>query len=288
MSQSKLGAQDGMCSAHYVTSESIISKRAGSLGAMRSGVAHLWADTDTHGRELERALQDGVPHEQVAVKAEAAVRALGDPVIVVRRTAVVAKRHAVLLVTANAHQEDRTVLLAQHVLALLGRQVWVLFQHLVRREELNFLRQHSLQTELLGYLFLGIDNSLVDALNGGLQVLHVTVLCGDDLLPIPLVDVERMREVDVIIAAQAAHVGHKALAGRELIVVERPPLPLGERERDLELDVLEVARSEGGRTLNTVKIVVEAGVLGEEQRRRDALQVDVLLELLLEGRLDCQ
>jgi len=67
-----------------------------------------------------------------------------------------------------------------------------------------------------------------------------------------------------------------------------PTLPLGQGERNLQLDILEVTRREGRRTLDTVQVVVETGALGDEKRARNTLKVDVLLEVRLKGRLDGQ
>jgi hypothetical protein len=59
-------------------------------------------------------------------------------------------------------------------------------------------------------------------------------------------------KVHVVVAAQAAKVGHDALTGLEAVVMERPALPLGEREGNFQLDVLEVPGSEGGGPFDAV------------------------------------
>jgi hypothetical protein len=59
-------------------------------------------------------------------------------------------------------------------------------------------------------------------------------------------------EVDVVVAPQPAEIRHDSLPGLEAVVVKSPALPLGEREGNLQLDVLEVPGSEGRRPFDAV------------------------------------
>jgi hypothetical protein len=93
-------------------------------------------------------------------------------------------------------------------------------------------------------------------------------------------------EVDVVVASETAEVGHNTLSGRYFVVVESPALPLGQRKGNLELDILEIAGSEGGGALSSVQVVVETRSLGQEHGARDTLKIHVCLELILEGGLD--
>ena len=55
----------------------------------------------------------------------------------------------------------------------------------------------------------------------------------DDLLPVPLVDVDGVEVVHLLVAADGVHVGEEALAGVELVALQRQPLPLGQRMHHL-------------------------------------------------------
>lgn len=93
-------------------------------------------------------------------------------------------------------------------------------------------------------------------------------------------------KVNVIVTTQTTKVRDETLTGFHAVVVKGPTLPLGQTERHFELDVLEVPGSKGSRALDTIEVVVKARLLGQEERARYALEVDVLLEFAFEGGLD--
>ena len=95
-----------------------------------------------------------------------------------------------------------------------------------------------------------------------------------------------MGEVDVVVAPQAPEVGHHALVLGDVVVGQGPALPLGKGEGDLEDLVGEITGSELGRALDAIEVVIEARELVKEHGGRDPLEVDVGLELVLEGLLD--
>ena len=84
----------------------------------------------------------------------------------------------------------------------------------------------------------------------------------------------------ILVAADGVHVGIKALAGIEIIAVERHALPLGERLDDLRL-LASLGNIEQNRALVAVEIVVQAAGLFQKQRRRNAKQIQLRGELIL-------
>lgn len=93
-------------------------------------------------------------------------------------------------------------------------------------------------------------------------------------------------KVDIIVTSETAKVGDKTLTRGHAVVVESPTLPLGQAEGYFELDILKVARGKGRGAFDTVEVVIESRLLGEEERTRNTLEVDVFLELILKGQLD--
>ena len=95
-----------------------------------------------------------------------------------------------------------------------------------------------------------------------------------------------MSEVNIVITTQTTEVSDKTLSRCHAVVVKSPALPLGERERDLEFDVLKVARGECCGAFDTVEVVIEARALRDKERARNTLEVDIRLELVFERLLD--
>lgn len=95
-----------------------------------------------------------------------------------------------------------------------------------------------------------------------------------------------MSKVNVVITTKTAKVSDKTLSRSHAVVVEGPTLPLGKGEGNFEFDILKVTRSKGGRAFDTVEVVVESRALGDKERARNPLKVDVGLELVFKGLLD--
>mmetsp|Transcript_34976 Transcript_34976/g.73777 ORF Transcript_34976/g.73777 Transcript_34976/m.73777 type:complete len:211 (+) Transcript_34976:642-1274(+) len=161
----------------------------------------------------------------------------------------------------------------------------MLLDHVVRGGERQFLGKVRLNTVLFAHSLLGVVQSFVNSKDGRLEILNIAIGLLDVLLPIELIDVQRVRVVHVVIASQSAEVGDDSLTGLDLVVVEGPSLPLGEAEGYLEVYSGEVAGFEGGGTFGSVEVIVEAGGAGDEERGGDANEVDVGLEVGFEGGL---
>ena len=118
---------------------------------------------------------------------------------------------------------------------------------------MNFFGKKGFISILVADGLLGIVHCLVDALDGLLQVLDVAVLGINMLLPIELINVQRMGKVNVIITPETTEISNEALAGLDAVVVESPTLPFGKREGDLEMSSGEVTWLESSRTLGALK-----------------------------------
>lgn len=95
-----------------------------------------------------------------------------------------------------------------------------------------------------------------------------------------------MGEINVVITAETAEVRDDTLVGFHTIVVKSPALPLGKAKGNLELGILKVSRSKRGRALHTIQVIVKSRTLGNKERARNTLKVDVGLELVFKGLLD--
>ena len=82
------------------------------------------ADADAHGGDFQRAVQNRVVEQDIAVHV---------PIVVIRRAAVVRLSGAQL--AADALNEHRAVLLGERIFALLGREIGVQILELLRGDE---------------------------------------------------------------------------------------------------------------------------------------------------------
>ena len=95
-----------------------------------------------------------------------------------------------------------------------------------------------------------------------------------------------MGEVNIVVTSKTAEISDNSLSGGDLVVVESPTLPLGQREGNFKFDILEIAGSKGCWTLDSVQVVIETGALCQEHWARNTLKIDICLELIFEGSLD--
>ena len=245
---------------------------------------NLGVDADAHGRQLEGLLEKRIPDEEVTVETVSAIGAFRDPIVVVGSTSVMTEL-AIFLESTDADEEDCLVLLAQNILTLLGGGMRIVTDHVVRCGEVKFLGEQGFIPVLLADGLLGIVHGLVDALDGLLQVLNVAILGINVLLPIELIDVQRMGKVDVVVTTKATEIRNKTLAGLDAVVVKSPPLPFGKREGNLEMGSGEITRLECSRAFHTVEVVVEARGPRDKHGSADTNEVDVGLEVVLQRGL---
>lgn len=90
----------------------------------------LLVDTDTHRTELETATQNRIPDEDITIQSHLAVLSHGAPVIIVRSSAIMLL--AIAQLAANALYKYSAILLADCILALLRRKVWIHIEQILR------------------------------------------------------------------------------------------------------------------------------------------------------------
>jgi len=206
----------------------------GALAQLQLLLQGLRVDTNTHRRQLEGHFQKWVPDEKITVHTKSSVGTGGDPVIIIGSTTVVTE-FAVLFLSADSHEEDSTVFLADDIFTLLRGGIGVLLQHLVGRDEGDFLGEEDLHSVLFADKLVGVIDGLVDISDGCLEGVDVAILILDYLFPVPLIDIEGVGEVDVVVATKTTEVGNDSLSSWDLVVVKSPTLPLGQRERNFKL-----------------------------------------------------
>ena len=187
---------------------------------------------------------------------------------------------------ADLHQEDRVVLAQDGVFALLRRLAGVHVLQLLRRDEEDLAVELRMQArERNAERIVRLADGADDVAHAALEVRLVAVLAGDDLLPVPLVDVNRVEVVHLFVAPDGVHIGEQALADVELVALEGQPLPLGERMDDLRVDA-DIGNVERDGALDTVEVVIEAGIFIDEQRCGHTAQIERIAQIHLKIALD--
>ena len=147
------------------------------------------------------------------------------------------------------------------VLALLGSELRVHVLKLLCRDEAHTLfqpRQHrELRIDGL-HGALGVADGSDNVHDGRFEVVQIPVFRQNDLLPVPLVDIDGVEVIQfVLVTADGIHVGIQALARPEVVALESHALPLGKALHNLGSRV-GVQDIEGDRALITVEVVVQA------------------------------
>ena len=103
-----------------------------------------------------------------------------------------------------------------------------------------------------GHIFLRLAQNFVYGADGLLQSLQIPFIPGDDLLPVPLIYIDRVDVVGGLILADGTHIGVEPLTGFETILLQGIALPFGQRLYDLCFAVSLRSNMEIYRTLHTV------------------------------------
>ena len=172
------------------------------------------------------------------------------------------------------------------MLALLGREGGVAFEQLLGVDEVDILGKHRLQLRKLDVEFvLGNLNRLVDASHGLFQKGYGALLGADDLLPIPLVDINRVEVVELLFGAQRIHVGVDASAGCGLQLGQLASFPLRQRVDHLGHLVVTVAHGKRYGSFRAVQVVVQTTAAQDDQRCSDTQQGQLSREVVLKHLL---
>ena len=190
--------------------------------------------------------------------------------------------------SADALNEDGSMLLGEGIFSLLGRQIGIEILQLLRGDEGHMAVQKRRIAEL-GILAAHGQLRIIDAGNDARNSLMERE-CGtrfrrDDLFPIPLIDVYGMQVIQLFIAPDGVHIRIDALAGMDIIAIECHALPFGEGMDDLRLSIC-VGDIEANGTLDAVEVVIQTGGRLHEQRRRHAAKIQLAGERILKYALD--
>ena len=249
----------------------LVAAGLGQLPVKRLGIY-----PDAHGRNLQSPAKGLVPEENIAVQI---------PVVVVRSPAVVGLSGAEL--AADLHDAGGFVLAHIGVFPLgAGGQLGVPVFQLLGGDEADLPAQFCAQLGVADVeSVVGGADGLDDGPDNQLQEIQIPVFRGDDLLPVPLVNVDGVNVVQFLVPADGVHIGVQAVAHGEMIPLQSQPLPLGQGVHHLGIGSYR-GDVEGNGTLIAVQVVVQAGAFGDEQGSGDPLQIQRVGELLLEGGLD--
>ena len=162
----------------------------------------LLVNTDTHRTDFKSDIQHRIVDDDIAVQL---------PVVIVRRAAVVG--FAGGQCSAYLLKENGTVLLGEFPLALVRTELRIGVLKFLCAHKGDLIRQEWLDIIVaLCHMTFGLFERLIDLAHMITQSLCISLLLGDDLLPVPLVDIDRVEVVSHLVAADGVHVGIEALA----------------------------------------------------------------------------
>ena len=165
-----------------------------------------------HARHLESVSEHRIPQQQVAVQPVVTLFVRRTPVVVIRGAAVM--RLAVRKGRADPDHEYGAVSPYDLVLALFRFFAGIQVEQLLRMDEMDLLGQRRNQLRELDVQFVfGHFDRLVDTAHRLFQESDVALFARDHLLPIPLVDVQRMDIVQLFVRTQRVHIGINPTAG---------------------------------------------------------------------------
>ena len=154
---------------------------------------------------------------------------------------------------ADLHQADSALFLCDDVFTLLRSFVRIEILKLLCGDKENILWKDFLDKIILdGHVGLSLAQCLVYGTNDLLECIEIAFTLDDDLLPVPLVYIDRVNIVGDFIAADSVHIGVKPFTVCKAIFLERVALPLCKRLNNLSLPFILLLDAEADRTLNAI------------------------------------
>ena len=233
-------------------------------------------DANAHGRNFQTLAQHFVVKEYVAVQA---------PIVVIGRSAVV--RLAVGQRAADVHKEHRAVTLCDFRLSGMRVQVRKLVKQFLRGDELDFSAKCEVDCgKRLFCLLESVDYCADYALHHHFEKFGRALFLGYHHFPVPLVDVNGVRVVALVVAANGVHVGVKTFTVAESVFFERRSLPFRKRMHDFGLAAALFQNIETDGSLYSVQIVVDSAFAPHEKRCGHAFESEILDKISLKRVLD--
>ena len=136
---------------------------------------------------------------------------------------------AITKFATNTDDEHCAMFLTNSVLTLFRCHIRIHLTQLFRMNEENVFRKEWLDLWIgLTDIELGTENRAIDLAYNLLEELYVSFALGNDTLPIPLIDIERVKVVELLIGTNSIHIGNYAIAMFNLILCQCHALPLCE------------------------------------------------------------
>ena len=99
-----------------------------------------------------------------------------------------------------------------------------------------------------------------------LKELIISLISSDNLLPVPLVYIDRVDVVEFLVTPDGVHIGVETAARLSSVSSERHSLPLCKRLYDFNVLFVHILDGELNSSLVTVKVIVESGLRDDKQR----------------------
>ena len=176
-------------------------------------------------------------------------------------------RFAVGKLAADLLDEYGAVLLCIEILALARRLAGVQADELLARDTADLAAERQRQHGVFRlHDRLRITDRLHDGARRPLKIGKRALFPCDDLLPVPLIHIDRMEIVERLVAANGVHVRIQSAPLAEAIPVQRIALPLCERMHHLGIQPC-ARRVKAYRPLHAVQVIVQT-VRGIDEQRR--------------------
>ena len=154
------------------------------------------------------------------------------------------------------------------------------------KERDGFREERFDDAKLMADVLFGAADDIVYFSDDFLQERDGALLFGHDALPVPLIDVQRMRVIQRLVRADGVHIGVYPLALRDGKLRQRHAFPFGQGLDDLGAGGVHLADGERDRLLGAVQIVVDAGACQHEERGGHPHQVKLESQIGLKILLD--
>ena len=166
-------------------------------------------------------------------------------------------RLAITQLVPDPLNENCTKLFADLIFALFGSHVRIHLPEFLRIDEMDLVRQviNSLW-KLIPHLMLHVLDDLENDPDSFFQEILISLVFGNDFLPVPLVNINAVKVIEFLIPADGVHICVEAFTRHKAVFAEGHSLPLRERLHNLQLISRDVQNVERHLALYSVQVVI--------------------------------
>ena len=161
------------------------------------------------------------------------------------------------------------MLLGYRIFSFLRCFVRIHIFQFLRRDEKDFVRNFRLNVSVKSvYIVAEVLNRIVNGRNRFFQIFFGSLFLCDNFFPVPLVNINGMKVIEVFVSSDGVHIGVDAVSRLDSVFAECHSLPLCKGLYDFHFQFVNILKCKAYSSFRAVQVVVETGLRVNKKRCR--------------------